>query len=99
MRIFLWSDAPVHYKLSMMAYMFSYYGIAASAALSLLNYLILGLGIQNDGYYIHSFEIWLACTVVFPGLGNVGYTLLEYRLGHRSIIASLVENMTWLPFL
>ena len=24
LRIFLWSDAPVHYKISMMAYMFSY---------------------------------------------------------------------------
>jgi membrane glycosyltransferase len=33
---FMWSKAPVHYKISMMAYMFSYYGIAASAFLSLL---------------------------------------------------------------
>ena len=24
LRVFLWSDAPVHYKISMMAYMFSY---------------------------------------------------------------------------
>ncbi|KAL0568000.1 hypothetical protein V5O48_013993 [Marasmius crinis-equi] len=98
LRTFIWSDAPVHYKISMMAYMFSYYGIAASAVLSLLNYLVLGWALDVDGYYLKSFEIWLACTVVFPGAGNIGYTILEYRLGHRNIISSFVENMTWVPF-
>jgi hypothetical protein len=53
--------------------------------LSVINYIILGLAISVDGFYEHSFEIWLACTVVFPGAGNIGYTLLEYRLGQRSI--------------
>ncbi|KAL0947953.1 hypothetical protein HGRIS_010582 [Hohenbuehelia grisea] len=98
LRIFMWSEAPMHYKISMMSYMFSYYGIAASAVLSLLNYLLLGFAFEVDGFYMHSFEIWLACTVVFPGAGNLGYTLLEYRLGHRSIFASMVENLTWIPF-
>ncbi|KAG6334613.1 hypothetical protein ID866_4474 [Astraeus odoratus] len=98
LRIFVWSNAPVHYKVAMMAYMFSYYGIAAAAVLTLLNYLILGFEIQIDGFFLHSFEIWLACTVVFPGLGNLGFTLLEYRLGHRSLLSSLSENLTWIPF-
>ena len=52
-----------------------------------------------DGFYMHSFEIWLACIVVFPAAGNVGFTLLEYRLGHRALLDSLIENMTWVPFL
>jgi len=65
LRIFLWSDAPVHYKVSMMSYMFSYYGLAAAA----LNYLIIGLSYNVDGFYEHSFEIWLACTVVLPRRG------------------------------
>lgn len=98
LRIFVWSDAPVHYKISMMAYMFSYYGIAASAVLSTLNYILLGLAIETDGYYLHSFEVFLAILAVFPGSGNVGYTLLEYRLGHRSMWDSLVETCTWVPF-
>ncbi|TFK95171.1 glycosyl transferase family group 2-domain-containing protein [Pterulicium gracile] len=98
LRIFIWSDAPVHYKISMMAYMFSYYGIAASAMLSLLNYLILGFELDIDGCYIHSFEIFLACTVVFPGAGNVAFTLLEYRLGQRGLIEAAIENLTWVPF-
>ena len=41
----------------------------------------------------------MACTVVFPGLGNLGFTLLEYRLGHRSLFSSLTENLKWVPFL
>jgi hypothetical protein len=99
LRAFMWSNAPVHYKVTVMSYMFSYYGIAASAVLSIINYLILGLALESDGFYMKSFEIWLACTVVFPGAGNFGYTLLEYRLGHRSILSALIENMTWVPFL
>ncbi|KAF8621383.1 hypothetical protein AX15_007840 [Amanita polypyramis BW_CC] len=98
LRTFLWSSAPVHYKISMMSYMFSYYGLAASALLSLLNYMLLGLAVEVDGYYLHSFEIWLACTVVFIGAGNVGYTVLEYRLGRRDLISAFVENCKWVPF-
>ena len=79
--------------------MFSYYGIAAGFLLSLVNYFILGLEISVDGFYEHSFEIWLACTVVFPGAGNIGFTLLEYRLGQRGLAASFFENITWIPFL
>jgi hypothetical protein len=79
--------------------MFSYYGLAAAALLSFLNYVMLGLSFNVDGFYMHSFEIWLACTVVFPGAGNLGYTLLENRLGQRSIVSSFLENITWIPFL
>ena len=99
LRVFMWSNAPVHYKLSMMAYMFSYYGLAAAAMLSVLNYCLLGLSYEVDGYYLKSFEIWLACMVVFPGAGNVAFTLLEYRIGHRDLLSALVENLTWIPFL
>ena len=99
LRIFMWSNAPVHYKFSMMAYMFSYYGLAAAAMLSVLNYCILGLSFEVDGYYLKSFEIWLACMVVFPGAGNVAFTLLEYRIGHRHLLSAVIENITWIPFL
>ncbi|KAJ7641180.1 glycosyl transferase family group 2-domain-containing protein [Roridomyces roridus] len=98
LRTFVWCDAPVHYKISMSSYMFSYYGIAASMALSLMNYLMLGWAVDVDGYYMHSFEIWLACMIVFPVAGNAGFTLMEYRLGTRSIFSAAVENLMWVPF-
>lgn len=83
----------------MMAYMFSYYGLAAAALLSVLNYFLLGFSYEVDGYYLKSFEIWLACTVVFPGAGNLAFTLLEYRIGHRDLLSGFVENFVWVPFL
>ncbi|KIK65212.1 hypothetical protein GYMLUDRAFT_386618 [Collybiopsis luxurians FD-317 M1] len=98
LRTFLWSGAPVHYKISMLSYMFSYYGLAASAMLSVINYFLLGWAADVDGYYLKSFEIWLACTVVFPGAGNIGFTLLEYRLGRRNLFSALLENFMWVPF-
>ncbi|TFK37024.1 glycosyl transferase family group 2-domain-containing protein [Crucibulum laeve] len=95
---FLWSKAPMHYKISMMAYMFSYYGIAASVTISVINYVLLGFQFPVDGYFMHSFEIWLATTVVFWGSGTIGYTLLEYRLGNKPLIGAFLENLMWIPF-
>ena len=54
---------------------------------------------MTDGYYLHSFEVFLAILAVFPGSGNLGYVMLEYRLGHRGILASIVETGMWIPFL
>jgi len=47
---------------------------------------------------MHSFEIWLATTVVFFGTGNVGFTLLEYRLGEKELLTSFLINISWIPF-
>ncbi|KAF9219278.1 hypothetical protein BS17DRAFT_789594 [Gyrodon lividus] len=95
---FMWSSAPTHYKISMLAYMFSYYGISVSVTLSFLNYFLLGFQFPVDGFYMHSFEIWLATTIVFFGLGNLAYSLLQYRLGEKNILWALVENVMWVPF-
>ncbi|KNZ76240.1 hypothetical protein J132_11110 [Termitomyces sp. J132] len=98
LRNFVWSKAPVHYKIGMMSYMFSYYGIAAATVGSIINYLLLGLAPELDQFYLHSFEILLACVVIFPGLGNLGFTLLEYRIGRSSLVGAIVENLRWVPF-
>ena len=123
MHKFMWSNAPLHYKFSMLAYMSSYCecplsispspmaessprgllalvltrsdagadGIAAGMTISLLNYVLLGLQFDVDGYYMHSFEIWLATAVVFFGSGTVGFTLFEYRLGERSLVSAFLS--------
>jgi len=51
-----------------------------------------------DNFYRHSFEIWLATSVVFFGSGTVGFTLLEYRLGYKELVWALLENIKWIPF-
>jgi hypothetical protein len=78
---------------------FSTDGIAGGFFLSLLNYFLLGFAVEVDGWYMHSFEIWLACTIVFPCSGNVAFTLLEYRLGQRNLLDAVFENFKWIPFL
>lgn len=83
----------------MMAYMFSYYGIAASFTLSLINYLILGWQLPMDGFYLRGFEIWVSISFVFPVCGNIAYAVLMYRLGHRGLFSGLFENILWIPFL
>ncbi|KAL0953507.1 hypothetical protein HGRIS_004733 [Hohenbuehelia grisea] len=97
-RSFLWSSAPIHYKISMLAYMFSYYGIASSLSMGLLNYILLGMQFHIDNFYMRGFELWLACFVLFLGLGNLSFTVMEYRLGKKALGASLWENVRWLPF-
>jgi len=79
--------------------MFSYYGLAGSITISLINYILLGFQFPVDGYFMHSFEIFLATTVVFWGSGTIGYTLLEYRLGYKKLFEALLENLIWIPFL
>lgn len=61
--------------------------------------MLLGWEFPVDGYYLHSFEIWLATTVVFYGSGNLGFTLLEYRLGERDLLWAVLMNIKWIPFL
>ena len=61
-------------------------GIAASITIGVINYVLLGFQFPVDDFYMHSFEIWLATTVVFFGSGNVGFTLLEYRLGEKELV-------------
>ncbi|KAJ8508325.1 hypothetical protein ONZ45_g9380 [Pleurotus djamor] len=95
---FVWSVAPLHYKISTLSYMFSYYGIAATVTLGIINYIFLGFQFPVDGFYMRSFEIFLATTVVFYGTGNFGYTMLEYRLGHKPLFKGLLENLMWVPY-
>ncbi len=82
--------------------MFSYYGIAASTTISLINYVLLGFQFPVDGYFMHSFEIWLATTVVFLGSGTVGFTLFEYRMGSKSLVslgAKGFKSIDWSYFI
>ena len=72
---------------------------SASFTLSLFNYLLLGWQIPIDNVYLPSFEIWISICFVFPIAGNISHTLLEYRLGHKGLIAAFFENIMWIPFL
>jgi hypothetical protein len=69
-------------------------GIPAVSIGSILNYLLPGLPLQIDRFYLRFFKIFLTCTVVFLGVGNIGFTLLKYDSGN--FFPALSEIFLWI---
>lgn len=67
--------------------------------IGIINYVLLGFQLPVDDFYMHSFEIWLATTVVFFGSGNVGYTILEYRLGQKALVSETSRSIFYDSFI
>lgn len=97
-RHFIFSDIPLPKKITICAYIGTYYAIAAAWSLSLANYFITGwfYGLY-DKYYLDSFAIYISIIVVFTGLGNLSLAVLRYRLSEKGLLRSLFENLTWIP--
>ncbi|OIW23665.1 hypothetical protein CONLIGDRAFT_585920 [Coniochaeta ligniaria NRRL 30616] len=97
-RKFLFSCIPLPKKLTILAYIGTYYAIAAAWSLSLLNYFLTGFFQGHyDKYYLDSFAIYISIIVVFTGLGNVALALLRYRTSDRSLVGAFFENIKWIP--
>lgn len=63
---FLWSDIKSTSKITILAYIFTYYAIAAALPLTLVNYLIVGwLQDSIDHFYLASWKIWVGMLVIF----------------------------------
>jgi hypothetical protein len=62
-RRFVWADGiPLHSKISVLAYISSYYAIACALVLSLLNWVLVGLfNDVLDAFYLTSWNVFLAC--------------------------------------
>ncbi len=66
---FLWSDIKITSKITILAYIFTYYAIAAALPLTLANYLMVGwIQDQIDQFYLASWKIFVGMLVVFNGL-------------------------------
>jgi hypothetical protein len=88
-RQFLFSCIPFPKKLTIIAYIGTYYAISAAWSLSLLNYFITGwFHGQFDKYYLDSFAVYISILTVFTALGNVSLAVLRYRLSERSLLGS-----------
>lgn len=99
-RRFITSPMPIASKITIMAYIGTYYAIASAWILTLLNYFVLGwLNGYYDHYYIDSFQVYLSILVVFNGLGNVALGVLRYRTGTHNLFWALFENFSWLIML
>jgi hypothetical protein len=97
---FLASSMPLPSKITVMAYIGTYYAIGSAWVLSLANYFLIGwFNGYLDHYYLDSFKVLFALVAVFTVLGNVSLAVLRYRLDEKPFFASLLENFMWIPLL
>jgi hypothetical protein len=88
---YVWSNIPLHSKVSVFAYVFSYYAIALAFFMSLINYFLVGMfDGKLDGVYLESWKIFVSMIVVFMGLGNLAFAasrVSEYAqcVAHKTI--------------
>jgi Glycosyl transferase family group 2 len=88
-RRFICSSMPLPSKITIMAYIGTYYAIGSAWILTLANYLLVGwYNGWLDLYYIDSFKIYFAIVLVFSALGNVALAVLRYRIEERSLFGS-----------
>ncbi|GHJ84242.1 hypothetical protein NliqN6_0644 [Naganishia liquefaciens] len=98
-RMFIWSDIPIHSKISTLAYISSYYAIACAFPLSSMNWILMGLFHDSlDAFYLQSWNVFLTCIVIFCGLSNISSAIFQYRLKQNSLGGALIGNFKWLFF-
>lgn len=99
-RRFIRSDMPLPSKVTILAYIGTYYALGSSWAFTVANYFLIGwLNGHLDHYYVNSWKIVVAVLVVFSALGNVALAVLRYRTSERALLPALLENACWVPML
>ena len=99
-RNFITSCMPLPSKLTIMAYIGTYYAIGSAWILTLANYFIVGwFNGYIDHYYIDSFKIFFSIIVVFTALGNIALAIYRYRLNTHSLLGAFAENFKWVLLL
>ncbi|KAI1662527.1 glycosyl transferase family group 2-domain-containing protein [Daldinia decipiens] len=99
-RKFICSGIHLPKKMTICAYIGTYYAIGACWILTLMNYLLSGwfFGFY-DKFYIDSFAIYISVIVVFTGLGNFSLGILRYRLNEMSLLGAFWNNIKWIPLM
>jgi Glycosyl transferase family group 2 len=95
---FCGSNIKITSKLTIFAYIFTYYAIASAVPLALANYCIVGwFGEFVDQFYIASWKIFVGMAVIFNIVSPLAYSMLRHRLGHETFFISLWEAIKWMP--
>ena len=99
-RGFISSNMPFPSKVTIMAYIGTYYALGSAWMLTLLNYFLTGwMNGMLDHYYLDSFKVYFAIIIVFTCLGNISLATLRYRTGEKGFFPSLLENFSWILLL
>jgi hypothetical protein len=98
--LFLTSTMPLPSKITIMAYIGTYYAIGSAWIFTILNYFLIGFfNGALDHYYIDSFRVYVAIVFVFTILGNITLGWLRYRVEDQNLFLSLLKNLKWIPML
>lgn len=97
---FLGSNIMWSSKLSIMAYMCSYFALGSGLFLTLLNYFLIGW-FRDDlaSCYLDSWQVFISLVIVFNALGQISLTVLRYPTGEKSLLGALVESFKWSPLM
>lgn len=88
-RKFLTSNIRFTSKLTILAYIGTYYAIGAAWILTLVNYFLVGwFNGHLDHYYLDSFKVYFSLIIVFSALGNISLAVLRYRLSEKSLLGA-----------
>jgi hypothetical protein len=97
-RSFIVSNIAFPSKVTIMAYIGTYYALGSSWFFTMMNYFLLGwLNGFLDHYYIDSFRIYFAIITVFYVCGNIALAVLRHRIGEKTFLPSILENIKWVP--
>ncbi|KAF2427413.1 hypothetical protein EJ08DRAFT_699638 [Tothia fuscella] len=99
-RNFFCSSMPFPSKLTILAYIGTYYALGSAWILTLMNYFVSGwFNGAVDHYYLDSFKVLFSIIIVFSALGNISLGVLRYRLEEQPLGAALWENFKWIPLM
>lgn len=97
---FMVSNMAVGSKVTILAYIGTYYAIAYSWLGTLLNYFLIGwLNGHLDHYYMNSWRVWVALVVVFSGAGNIALAIVRYRGENFNLFYQFWVCFRWVPLL
>ena len=86
---FVFSSMPIGAKLTIVAYIGTYYAIGSAWILTLANYFMMGWYVGYvDQFYLDSFAITFSIVIVFTALGNLTLAILRYMTNEKSLFAA-----------
>lgn len=95
---FLFSNIKMTSKITIIAYIGTYYAIACAVPLAIANYIMVGWFNDNlDQFYLTSWKIFVGMAVVFNFLSPLAFAMLRHRLGQKIFFWSFVETVKWTP--
>ncbi|KAF2439465.1 hypothetical protein P171DRAFT_369811 [Karstenula rhodostoma CBS 690.94] len=97
---FISSGIPLPSKITIVAYIGTYYALGSAWLLTVSNYFVLGWYSGTlDHYYMDNFKAYFSIVCVFTALGNVALAFMRYRNNEGSLYSNLVLNFKWIPLL